>query len=286
MSIKNKFGGKVEIEKQCEQCKIKYNGNPNQKYCIDCKKLGALKKCAHCNSDFYTKHYGKYCEMCVKNRVWIRQRDNVAIAKKIQKTKKIWLQSDEAKETYKRIGEINSKKMKEFNQTEQGKSNIKRNAKLMSKLMKEKISNGEFTPPITNTFTHWDAVIEVNGEVKKFRSSWEACFWYSNQQLEYESKECRTSKMNNGRVYVGDFFDKNEKILYEIKPRSFFLKQTKKIDSLIGHCMENGYKFKWINENNIMGYINSDIFTDNNKIQLNKMYEGIGYSEKDTNKID
>jgi hypothetical protein len=43
----------------------------------------------------------------------------------------------------------------------------------------------------------------------------------------------------------------------------------------------SGYKFKWINENNIMDYINSEIFIDNNKIQLNKMYVGIGYSEQD-----
>ena len=30
-----------------------------------------------------------------------------------------------------------------------------------------------------------------------------------------------------------------------------------------------------------MDYINSEIFIDNNKIQLNKMYVGIGYSEQD-----
>lgn len=278
-AIKNGLGGKVEVERYCEQCKIKYNGNPNQKYCVDCKELGVLKKCNQCNSNFYTKSCGKYCKVCVENRVWIQKRNNISIAKKIQKTKKKWLQSDKAKQFYKHLGKHNSKKMKEFNQTEQGKANIERNAVFHSNRMKEKIANGEFTPPITNTFTHWNAVIEIDGIIKKFRSSWEACFWYSNQHLEYETTECRTKKMDNGRVYIGDFFDKDKKILYEIKPREFFIKQAKKIDSLIEHCKQNGYKFKWVNENNIIDYINSDIFNGKNKIQLNKMYEGIGYSE-------
>ncbi|MBT3298931.1 hypothetical protein HN385_08405 [archaeon] len=279
---RNGLGGVHYYDKICDSCGKDYVAKAsNQLLCYECKKIGRLKECEHCDSRFHTKNNGKYCNQCVGNRVWMRKRDNIKIAKKIQHTKKKWLQSDEAKQFYTQLGKHNSKKMKEFNQTEKGKANIKRNAKLNSKLMREKISNGEFTPPITNTFTHWDAIIEVNGKVKKFRNSWEACFWYSNQHLEYESKECRTKKTDNGRVYMGDFYDKDTKILYEIKPRSFFLKQTKKIDSLIKHCDVSGYKFKWINENNIMDYINSEIFIDNNKIQLNKMYVGIGYSEQD-----
>lgn len=50
---------------------------------------------------------------------------------------------------------------------------------------------------------------------------------------------------------------------------------------MIEHCKQNGYKFKWVNENNIVDYVDSNLFKGKNKIQLNKMYEGIGYSEQD-----
>jgi len=281
------IGKPYRREKVCDSCGEDYTAKAhNQLLCYDCKGSGRLTKCGNCESSFRSKFGGKYCEKCVEDRVWLEDVDRVEVAKKIQKTKKKWLRSDEAKQFYTQLGKHNSKKMKEFHQTEQGKINRERNAKLNSIRMKEKIANDEFTPPITNTFTHWDAVIEINDEIKKFRSSWEACFWYSNQHLEYESKECRTEKVDNGKVYIGDFYDREKKILYEIKPREFFLKQSKKIDSLIEHCMENGYKFKWINENNIMDYINLNVFNVNNKIQLEKMYKGIGYSEKSKDKID
>jgi len=45
---------------------------------------------------------------------------------------------------------------------------------------------------------------------------------------------------------------------------------------LINHCKENGYKFKWINEYNIIDYINeSDFDTGDGVKQLNKLYNGI-----------
>jgi len=38
----------------------------------------------------------------------------------------------------------------------------------------------------------------------------------------------------------------------------------------IKYCLNNDIKFKWINEKNIMNYINPQLFHGKNKIQLKK----------------
>lgn len=271
---RNGFGGKVEIEKLCTKCGITYNGNPIQKICNDCKKNGYIEICSHCGVTFTIQNnkQTKCCGECKKSKPWLRGKRPKSFGENISKSKKKWYKTKEGVEFKKRIGKINSEKMKAYHKTDKGIKQKESNAKLLSMIMKEKISNGEFTPPIVNSFTHWDAVIGN----RKFRSSWEACFWYSNQHLLYESVECRTDKQKNGRVYVGDFFDKELNILYEIKPKSFYLKQSYKIDSLIRHCNMNNYKFIWINEHNILNYINtSDFKTEEEILQLNKLYDGI-----------
>jgi len=271
---RNNFGGTVLVDVICSKCNKKYKGIHNQLICIDCKTDGYDETCKHCKSTY--KVYGNdktfCCSDCKINQPWKRRKRGIDVREKISNSKKKWYKTDEGKEFAKKIGKINSKKMIEFNKTDTGKELIKKRAIKQSEIMSYKIANGDFTPPITNTFTHWDAII---GD-KKFRSSWEACFWVSNQHLLYESKECRTSKQNNGKVYVGDFFDTNRGILYEIKPRSFYLKQSNKIDALIEHCKNSGYKFIWISEYNIMNYIDESVFTTENELkQLNKLKDAV-----------
>lgn len=273
-AIKNGFGlGVILVDLICVKCDNSYKGNPNQLICNNCKRHGYNSTCKHCNKVY--KSYGNdttmCCTDCKLSKPWLKT-GRVNIGDAISKSKKTWYKTKEGKKFAKRIGKINSEKMKEFNKTAKGVANIERNAKLHSIRMKEKIVSGRFTPPITNTFTHWDAVIDNH----RFRSSWEACFWNSNKHLQYESIECRTKKQSNGRVYVGDFFDADTKTLYEIKPKKFYLKQSEKIDALIAHCNKNGYKFKWVNEYNIIEYINETDFDTYDKIkQLNKLKNGI-----------
>lgn len=53
---------------------------------------------------------------------------------------------------------------------------------------------------------------------------------------------------------------------------------------IIRYCLDNMILFKWINENNIIDYINTSIFTsDENLIQLNQLLNGI---KKNKNKIN
>ena len=273
-AIKNGLGGVVLVDVCCTKCDNIYKGIVNQLICNSCKINGYTQVCKHCSNDYTAFHNDRTycCESCKKSKPWLHRPRDKSFGEKVSKAKKEWYQTDDGKAFAQHIGKVNSIKMKEFNKTPEGIANIKRNAKLSSIRMRERIAKGEFTPPITNSFTHWDAAIDG----KKFRSSWEACFWNSNKHLLYESKECRTTKQSNGRVYIGDFFDKEAKILYEIKPKSFYIKQSDKIDALINHCKDNGYKFKWINEYNIIDYINECDFDTNDKLkQLNKLKDGI-----------
>jgi hypothetical protein len=139
--------------------------------------------------------------------------------------------------------------------------------------MREKIKNGEFTPNITNSWTHWDAKIKIDGKIKKFRSSWEACFYICNSNLKYEMLRIPYGD----KIYIADFYDEKNRILYELKPRASYNTQIKKITEIIEYCKENGIIFKWINENNILKYIDSSKINGYNRKQYNKMMRGLKY---------
>lgn len=145
-----------------------------------------------------------------------------------------------------------------------------------SEKMKDKIANGEFTPFITKTWTHWSAKIELpDGTIKKFRSSWEACVWNCHQHLEYEKIRIPYLKDGKNHNYIADFFDETANKILEIKPVSEWNSQNDKMQQVINFCLKNKIKFEWINENNIMQYIDETKFDDQNKEQLNKLKSGI-----------
>lgn len=109
--------------------------------------------------------------------------------------------SDDFREKYKSVYELASQKQ--------------------SQTMKDKIARGEFTPPITNSWTHFDAfIILEDGTRKKFRSSWEAIYWYVNQHLEYETHRVEYEFNDKVHNYIVDFYDRQNKCLIEIKPKS------------------------------------------------------------------
>lgn len=238
-------------------------------------------KCFNCNNeltlkDFKGTEFNKYCIDCTNRQVW-KTGKFPKRGQKISSGKKRFFQTDHGKEVAKRVGIINSKKMKEYLQTDRGKEQLRKCAENNSKLMKEKIKNGTFVPCITNSWTHWNATIILpTGDVKKFRSSWEACFWNCNRHLLYE--KIRISYVSNGesRTYIGDFYDDVQHILYEVKPKSSWNTQNMKMQQIIKYCFSNDIKFIWINEDNILGYIEESSFDDNNLPQLKQLYRGIG----------
>ncbi len=237
-----------------------------------------------CETEFNlkTKKYNKFCVECYKSRPWIHKmksiEDRLVQYNKTSNSLKLFAKTKIGEELYKNLGKHNSVKMKEFNKTDKGKDNIRKNANRNSKLMREKIALGNYTPPITNSFTHWDAKILLNsGEIKKFRSSWEACFYFCNQHLLFEKLripyfDCQKQVE---RTYIADFFDNVNNILYELKPKSQWLQSNAKLQQIISYCLKNNIKFIWLNEDNILDYIDEFLFIGENVLQLKKLKKGI-----------
>ena len=123
--------------------------------------------------------------------------------------------------------------------TQQEKDNL-------SSIMKQKILDGTFTPAVKNSLTHWKA--EWNG--KKYRSTWERNFHISNPTLKYELIRIPYTFKDTNHVYITDFVDTENKIVYEIKPSN--LTDTPKVlaksSAARDWCAINGYKFIIVTE--------------------------------------
>lgn len=260
--------------KTCDGCGVEFTGKViNAKFCIKCKTVGRPHTCTFCGILHMSKYASKYCRTCMQTKTYLRGTSQSEETKrKIREGYDKWAQTEEAKQTFARIGKQNSEKLKKWFSTPDGQAQIKSVAKKQSILMKQKILEGSFTPDVTNSFTHWTAEIEYEGIVKKFRSSWEACVWLSNPKLEYETIRI---PLTNGSNVITDFVDNQNRIIYEIKPKSFWRKQQHKIDAIIDYCFNNDYKFIWINEENILNYVNEKVFTSEfNKKQFEAMLDG------------
>lgn len=260
---------------------IKKNGNTicKNKLCDNILKYDSFSYKAGYKF-FNQSGFRKYCPKCVKQKVWMykkyNDKDYNYINKKISCSRYKFLNSKKGKEYCKSVGLKNSKNMKRYFLTNKGKEQIKKSSEKTSKILKDKILRGLFTPNITNSFTHWTSKIDVNGSTKKFRSSWEACFWLSNNTLEYESLRVPyIDSIGNNKTVIVDFIDESNNIVYEIKPKKYFLIQKEKMDAIVKYCIRNTLKFKWINEYNIMKYIDESKFSGENKKQLLKMKKGI-----------
>jgi len=278
------MGGIRITKKICLKCDNEFDSQGGAKYCIDCR---YIKQCLHCKQNFNpgcSSRNRKHCDICQDDRVWARglfpERGI-----KVSNSKKSFFQTDYGKKVASNVGRINSVKMKEYNSNPNTlDSRLIRNKKL-SDTMKSKIANGTFTPKITNTRTHWNAkIILDSGIVRKFRSSWEAVFWNCNRYLEFETLRIPwVDEFNESHSYIADFHDKDNNIIYEIKPRSTWPAQQTKMQQIIKYCLDNNIKFIWINEDNILNYINETEFTGENYKQYQKVINGI---KKNKNIID
>lgn len=203
--------------------------------------------------------FKKYTKEEIENRLYYQLRDYTEISdktkSKISNTLKAYNSTEKGKEQ--RVQK--SMRMKRFYSTDNGRAHKKKCSEKGSKTLRKKIEAGEYTPPITNTWTHWNAYILQNGVKYKFRSSWEACFWFSNQHLEYET--IRIKKEH--KVYVSDFYDPYTNTLYEIKPYNRYNVEIKKMTALINYCLHNKINFVWINERNIKNYLNITAILEN-----------------------
>ena len=127
-----------------------------------------------------------------------------------------------------------------------------------SKLLKEKILNGKFTPKQNNRRT-WKRIEFDN---IKFRQSWELKFYKYQKSIGntvlYEKLRIPYIFNNENHIYITDFIDYENKIVYEIKPQQVVDEKTlQKEGTLIKWCNDNGYTYIFANED----YFNErDIF--------------------------
>lgn len=215
--------------------------------------------------------FKKYTLEEIKQRVWTELTDRSTFStpeyrKKLSEAGKKFNQSEKGIQRR----QEKSKKMLDFYKTEEGKKHKMECSKKSSISIKKIIEEGRFTPPITNTWTHWDSKIKFeDGTFIKFRSSWEACFYYSNRHMVYETIRVR----GENKTYVSDFFDESTNTMYELKPRNRYNIEIDKMTCLQNYCKETGIKFIWINESNILDYIDVDKLSkdEDNIEQFNKM---------------
>jgi len=115
-----------------------------------------------------------------------------------------------------------------------------------SNTMKEKIKNGSFTPPITNSWANSKTKLYIEGKKYWFRSTWEAVFFMLNPHLLYEKTRIQyTDANNNNKIYIVDFTDNKKKILYEVKPAATVnnINNIYKQRAALNWCKQNNYKY-------------------------------------------
>lgn len=118
--------------------------------------------------------------------------------------------------------------------------------------MKHKILNGIFTPKSSNRLNHSRLSSDITN-IKSYRSSWEKMFHEQNPKLLFESVRIPYFYNGSYHVYIVDFEDCENRILYEIKPSS--LVDDPKVLAKHKYAMEwaekHGYVYKIITERDI-----------------------------------
>lgn len=229
-------------------------------YCIknniDCPNL-----CIICNKNAkFNSSVLKYNITCSKSCFKQYRKDVTTGQKQSEETKQKRAKSLKGKNAGKNNGMYGKKPWnKGLTKNEDSRLVIKKECKQkLSKIMKEKIKNGEFTPNITNSWCRSKTSITINDKIYNFRSSWEATFFILNNHLKYEKIRIPYFYKKKEKIYIVDFVDEENKILYEIKPNSEREKEKNILKELAAKkwCKKNSYKYKiigneWFVENAI-----------------------------------
>jgi hypothetical protein len=116
----------------------------------------------------------------------------------------------------------------------------------MSVIMKNKILKGEFTPKNSNYARQRPIKYLKEGIVTSVRSLWELIFALQNPHLEHETIRIKyfDTVKNKERIYITDFFDKENNTIYEIRPKCY---QSLLVDKKIA-VLNKGYNFVVLDE--------------------------------------
>lgn len=151
-----------------------------------------------------------------------------------------------------------------------------------SQTLKKRILDGSFTPNTQNRNTHW----KLSFRSKKFRSSWEVCFYALTDGYEYEKLRLKyyDSQQNKERIVIIDFVNHVAKTLVEVKPVRIQSDQNSrdKMKSVNEWALNNGYSVSIVDENWIVD--NIDDIRNHPEIsdEIKKMvFDGIRYFKKE-----
>jgi len=227
-----------------------------------------------------------WCEKHYIEKKWLDGNGSHSTEANIKRSnkRKLFLATSEGEEYCKNVGEFNKVNTKRWKSNLTDKEREAINLKSSISQIKN-ILEGSFDPQ--KNYNHYKKnTCYLFDREYIFRSSWEVIFFLSNPSLKYETLRIKYLKNNGkGGVYIPDFIDEENKIIYELKPRRNFIKQQNKMDGAIKWCFEEGYKFIWINEDNLVHYIDENDNKDsrNNEFYI-KAYKGINGEIK--NKIN
>jgi len=123
-----------------------------------------------------------------------------------------------------------------------------------SKTMKRLISEGKFTPCVTNSWARSRCIVDINqngiDKQIKCRSSWDAFFQIKNPKFLYEKIRIPYEFNGNFHNYIVDFVDVGSRIIYEVKPKGE--KETPrnkaKFEFAKNWCKVNNYRFEIIDD--------------------------------------
>lgn len=238
-----------------------YNTNIDEKLKIE-KKLKSLA-CSKGGIANQKKNYEQIQQNLHKNPPWNKGTKGLTVGWAAGKNK------------------FNNKQMFELSESRKGTGNPMFGKKLsnntkekLSTIMKEKILNGEFTPNIKNSNTHWQ--VKYNNKV--YRSSWEALFHKFNNNYEYEKLRLPYFYENKKKIYIVDFICYQLKHIVEIKPKSHTTSkiQVAKEIALQEFCQCNGYTYdvydeEWFRNNFSLSDITD--FDDTTQSKLRSLFK-------------
>lgn len=216
-------------------------------YCVICKNAKDPEKSTTktCSPECQSIHRSQIAKVS-NDLSGCRSRESID---KAAKARSWYKHSDETKA---KIGKSNSVKWNDESfRKKMEEVTIKYNVReRQSQTMKDMILRGEFTPKSENRKRAKRVFSDITNI--NYRSTWELKFHEENLNLIYENKRIPyfDTTQNDWRVYIVDFEDAQNKILFEIKPTSELGEQNYKDKCKYTEewCRENGYQFKVITE--------------------------------------
>lgn len=271
-------GTVLKTESEIKKCSNRVSSNSNPKFIENFDIIYGLDEKSSNNCLREIKNEGcRKGGLSVQSRYGekIKQNLNTGVPWNLGKKGQIAWHTGLTKYDHPSIMEISKAKSGKLNPM-YGRKMSDEDKKYRSDLMKQKILDGEFTPNIHNSRTHWQA--EYSG--KKYRSSWEALFaslqfFAGFEELEYEKIRIPyTDKNGKDRVYIVDFVGEDsekQKYIIEVKPSIHRKNSLEKEMEAIRWGNRNGYKFIIVDEDYISSLwyaINLDNFDDNTQKKI------------------